>query len=38
VDFCYFTQPFCHKKLWGTSSPAELLKGYMVREWLGTLV
>jgi len=36
VDLCYFTQPFCHKKFYIHLS--KMVKGYMVREWLGTPV
>jgi len=38
VDFCYFTRPFCRIKFQGTYSSIETLKGYMVRESLGTPV
>jgi len=36
VDFCYFTQAFCHKKFWGARSCVEMLKRDVIGEWLGT--
>ena len=38
IDFCYFTQAFCHKKFRGTCSSVKMLKGYMARKRLGTPV
>jgi len=36
TDFCYFIQFFIMRNFRGTCSSVEMLKGYMMREWLRT--